>query len=162
MESVNQQPEPVIHFERITAVNVLDVCGLTATLTDGQRRSVADNAISIAQAHCSENAWMRAIYADETLVGFIMVHIGSDWRDGIDCPGVFLWRLMIAGMHQGHGFGQVAIACLADHLRALGIPRLYTSYHPGEEGPGGFYEKLGFVPTGEYYGDEPEVVLELL
>ena len=104
---------------------------------------------------------MRAIYADDVLVGFILLHIGSDWQDGIDCPGVFLWRFMIAGNHQGFGYGQAAMACLVDHLRALGIPQLFTSYDPGEEGPGKFYEKLGFVPTGEYYDDEPEVVLEL-
>lgn len=37
----------------------------------------------IAQAHCSENAWLRAIYADDTPIGFIMLHIGSDYDDEI-------------------------------------------------------------------------------
>lgn len=154
-----QTSSPVVHFERITARTVLEVCELNATLGEEQRKSVADNALSIAQAHFSENAWMRAIYADDTLVVFLLLHIGADWADGIDCSGVFLWRLMIAGPYQGLGYGKAAINCLVEHMRALGVPKLFTSYHPGEGGPGEFYRKLGFVPTGEFYGDEPEVVL---
>jgi diamine N-acetyltransferase len=102
---------------------------------------------------------MRAIYAGEELVGFLMLHIGSNWADGIDCPGVYLWRLMIAGPHQGKGYGEAAMRVLFAHCRSLGIPEIYTSYHLGEGSPEGFYRKLGFVPTGDHYGDEPEVVL---
>jgi diamine N-acetyltransferase len=152
---------PSIHFERITAKTVLDICHLSETLYPNQRESVADNAVSIAQGHFSEHAWMRAIYADDTPIGFIMLHFGSDWADGIDCPGVFLWRFMISGAYQGQRYGAAAMKHLVQHLRAMGIPELYTSFHPGIEGPGRFYEKLGFLPTGEFYGDEPEVVLKI-
>ncbi len=150
-----------IHFERITARTVLPVCRLSNTLPPEQKAAVTDNAVSIAQGHFSENTWMRAIYAGETLVGFIMLHIGSDWADGIDCPGVFLWRLMIAKPYQGCGYGREAMNVLIRHLRGLGVPALCTSYHLGEGSPEGFYKALGFVPTGEYYGDEPEVALWL-
>lgn len=152
---------PEVHFERITAGNVLKICQLSETLSPEQQRNVADNAISIAQGHCSEQAWMRAIYADEMPVGFIMLHFGSDYADGIDCPGVFLWRLMISGPYQAQGYGEAAMKLLIKHLKAMGIPELYTSYHTGPGGPGRFYERLGFIPTGEYYGDEPEVVLKI-
>lgn len=150
-----------IHFKRITAKTVLTICEMSQTLSVDQQGAVADNAISIAQAHFSENVWMRAIYKGSLPIGFIMLHIGSDWADGIDCPGVFLWRLMIAKSFQGQGYGRRAIECLIEHLRAQGIPELYTSYHLGEGSPEGFYKKLGFVPTGEYYGEEPEVVLRI-
>lgn len=155
-------PSPVVHFERITAKTVLAICQLSETISTEQRQSVADNALSIAQGHFSEQSWLRAIYLDETPIGFIMLHFGSDWGDGIDCPGVFLWRFMIGGQYQGRGYGEEAIKLLVEHLRALGIPELYTSYLPGADGPGRFYEKLGFLPTGEYYGDEPEVVLKII
>jgi diamine N-acetyltransferase len=155
------QSKPEVHFVRINADTVLKVCAMSETLSDVQRKFVADNALSIAQAHFSEQVWLRAIYVGEEPVGFIMLHIGSDWEDGIDCPGVFLWRLMISGPHQGKGYGAAAIDLLVEHLRALGIPELYTSYHPGEGGPEAFYHKLGFVPTGNYYGEEPEVVLKM-
>lgn len=150
-----------VHFVRISAQTVIEICAMSETLPEQQRKSVADNALSIAQGHFSDQVWMRAIYADETPVGFVMLHLGSNWEDGIDCPGVFLWRLMIVGPHQGKGYGASAIKLLIDQLRALGIPELYTSYHLGEGGPGLFYKKLGFVPTGAYYGDEPEVILKI-
>jgi diamine N-acetyltransferase len=150
-----------IHFKRLDPQNILEVCHLSDTLPGDQRKAVADNAVSIAQGHCSKNAWMRAIYLDNTPIGFIMLHIGSDWEDGIDCPGVFLWRLMISKEYQGQGFGRTAIEILIGHLRALGIPRLYTSYHLSQGSPAGFYNQLGFKPTGDFYGDEPEVVLEI-
>ena len=134
---------------------------MNETISDEQRKSVADNALSIAQAHFSDQVWMRAIYVEETPVGFIMLHLGSDWADGIDCPGVFLWRFMISGPHQGKGYGAAAIDLLVKHLRALGIPELYTSYLTGDDGPEAFYLNLGFIPTGNYYGEEPEVVLKL-
>lgn len=90
-----------------------------------------------------------------------MLHYGSDWVDGIDCPGVFLWRLLNLGHHQGKGLGTAAVNLLIVHLRALGTPELYTSYHLRDGGPEAFYRKLGFIPTGNYYGEEPEVVLKL-
>jgi diamine N-acetyltransferase len=153
---------PDIHFKRITASSVVPICRLSDTLTPAQRQMVADNAISIAQAHFSENCWMRAIYADDTPVGFILLHIGSDYDNGIDCPGVFLWRFMIAKPYQGLGYGRQAIDCLLAHLRAQGIPELYTSCDVGEQGPEGFYKGLGFVPTGGWYDDEIELKLTLV
>lgn len=158
-EMMNHTPD--IHFERISARTVLEICRLSETLSPAQRKMVTDNAISIAQAHFSENAWLRAIYADQTPVGFIMLHIGSDYADGIDCPGVFLWRFMIAGPHQSKGYGRRALDLLVDHLRAQGIPELYTSCGRGEASPEGFYLHYGFAPTGEFYGDEVELVLAL-
>lgn len=150
-----------VHFVRVTASIVLSICKMSETLSSDQRKAVADNAISISQGFCSDNAWMRAIYADRTLVGFIMLHIGSDWEDGIDCPGVFLWRLMISKPYQGKGYGIAAVELLISHLRSLGIPELYTSYAIGPASPKGFYDRLGFKPTGDFYGEEPEVVLKL-
>lgn len=153
--------EPDIHFHRITAKNVLAVCKLSETLTPAQRKMVADNALSIAQAHCSENVWMRAVYAGDTPVGFILLHIGSDYEDGIDCPGYFLWRFMIAGPYQGRQYGRLAMECLLSHLKAQAIPELYTSCGLGEASPEGFYRRLGFLPTGEMYDDEIELKLKI-
>ena len=151
---------PDIHFVRITARTLGAVCKLSETLTPGQRHMVADNVRSIAQAHFSENAWFRAIYADETPVGFIMLHYGSDYDDGIDCPGALLWRFMIARPFQGKGYGAAALRRLFTQLRSQGYHELYTSCGQGEESPEGFYRRLGFTPTGGHYGDEIELLLK--
>jgi diamine N-acetyltransferase len=152
---------PDIHFMRITVTTMNQICDLSETLSPPQRNMVADNVRSIAEAHFSESAWMRAIYADETPIGFIMTHTGSDYEDGIDCPGVFLWRFMIAGPYQGKGYGKRALEKLILHLKAMGIPLLYTSCGQGEGSPEGFYRKLGFTPTGGHYDHEIELVLRL-
>ena len=152
---------PDIHFMRITATTMNKICELSETLTPAQKHMVAPNVRSIAEAHFSPSVWMRAIYADDIPIGFIMTHTGSDYEDGIDCPGVFLWRFMIAGPYQGKGYGKLALEKLIQHLKAMGIPLFYTSYGPGEGSPEGFYKKLGFTPTGGHYDDEIELVLDV-
>ena len=115
---------------------------------------VAPNARSIAQAHFSDKAWFRAIYADQTPVGFIMLY------DDPEEPEYFLWRLMIAGPHQGNGYGRRAVELLIEYVKTRpGAKELRTSYVPVEGGPEGFYRRLGFQPTGEV--DDGEVVMRL-
>ena len=152
---------PDIHFMRITATTMNIICKLSDTLSPDHRRMVAPNVRSIAEASFSPSAWMRAIYADDTPIGFIMTHTGSDYEDGIDCPGVFLWRFMIAEPYQGKGYGRKALEKLIEHLKAMGIPLLYTSCGQGEGSPEGFYRQLGFYPTGDTYDDEIELVLNV-
>lgn len=148
-----------VSLRRISAQTVSDVCELSETLSEAQRNKVADNGTSIAEAHFSENAWFRAVYADDTPIGFVMLHIGADY-DVIDCPGAFLWRFMISGPYQGMGFGQKAIALVVRDLRGRGFTELFTSYGLGEASPEGFYKRLGFITTGETYDDEVEAVLK--
>jgi diamine N-acetyltransferase len=161
MISSSPETTPDIHFMRITVSTWRQICKLSETLSPTHRRMVAENVYSIVEGHFSESAWMRAIYADDTPVGFIMTHTGSDYEDGIDCPGVFLWRLMIAGPYQGKGYGKLALEKLIQHLKAMGIPLLYTSCCQGEGSPEGFYRRLGFRPTGDHYDDEIELVLDV-
>lgn len=88
--------------------------------------------------------WMRAIEADGTLVGFMMLAEATATN-----PDPFLWRLLIGRWHQGRGIGRRAIGELVERLRREGHRRLLVSWHPGPGGPEGFYLGLGFVPTGE-------------
>ncbi|MBG9801538.1 GNAT family N-acetyltransferase [Brevibacillus laterosporus] len=145
---------PGIHFRRINAQIVLEICNLSDTLSHAQRAMVADNAVSIAQAYFSENAWFRAIYTDDNAIGFIMLHQGSDYDDEIDVHGVYLWRFMIAGPYQGKGYGKQAIEVLAKHLKGQGINEITTSCESGEGSPMSFYTRLGFTPNGETFGEE--------
>ncbi|MDZ3833516.1 MAG: GNAT family N-acetyltransferase [Sphingopyxis sp.] len=148
-----------ISFRRITALNVCDVCDLSRTLSAEQRGVVADNGTSIAEGFCSQNAWFRAIHADETLIGFVMLHKGYDWDDGIECPGVYLWRFMIAGPFQKRGYGRRAIAMIIEHLKVEGWHELYTSFGLGAGSPQDFYLGMGFELTGDTYDEELEAVL---
>jgi hypothetical protein len=53
----NENTLPDVHFKHINAQTVVEICKLSETLSPQQRLMVTDNAISIAQAHFSENAW---------------------------------------------------------------------------------------------------------
>jgi diamine N-acetyltransferase len=150
--SINLGSEPVVSLREITAETVRDICALK--VAPEQEAFVAPNAVSIAEAHFTPIAWFRAIYADETPVGFVML------ADNPDAPEYFLWRLMIADGQQGHGYGRRAIALLVDYVRTRpGATELLVSYHPGEGSPRDFYRKLGFEETGRV--EDGEVVLRL-
>jgi diamine N-acetyltransferase len=144
----------VVSLRQVTAETVIQVCKLSDTLPAAQQKMVAPNAVSIAEAHFNDKAWFRAIYAGETLVGFIMLY------DDPQESEYFLWRLMIAAPYQGMGFGKRALELLVEYVRSRpGARALYTSYVPVVDGQEGFYRKLGFEPTGEI--DDGELVSKL-
>ncbi|MGD8902850.1 MAG: GNAT family N-acetyltransferase [Anaerolineae bacterium] len=136
-------------MREITGETVREICNLSNTLTPPRKYMVAPNAVSIAQAHFSPNAWFRAICADDMPVGFMMLY------DDPEGPEYFLWRLMIAGPHHGKGFGRRAIDLLVGHVRTRpGATVLETSCGQGPGSPEGFYRKLGFVRNGKMLGEE--------
>lgn len=145
-----------VSLREITAETVREICRLSDTLSEDQRKMVAPNAVSIAQAHFEPNAWFRAIYADDVPVGFIMLYDDSS-ADHVD-----LWRLMIAGPHQGKGFGRRALELAIERVKARPhVQTMTASYVPIEGGAGPFYEKLGFRPTGEIEDGEVAIRLAL-
>ncbi|QUB99116.1 GNAT family N-acetyltransferase [Cellulosimicrobium cellulans] len=158
---MNVDARSELSLRRVTALNVEEVCDLSDTLTAEQQEMVADNARSLAVGFCSGSAWFRAVYAGETPVGFVMTHTGYDWDDDIECPGVYLWRLMVARPYQGMGFGRRVVELVARDVLASGRTELFTSFGEGAGSPEAFYDRLGFVRTGDSYGDEPEVVLDV-
>ena len=122
-----------------------------------QSSFVATNEMSIAQAYFDrEIAWFRAIYADEIPVGFLMLSDNAKEQE------YFLWRLMIDARYQKLGFAKRAVELLFDYVRTRpGAKEIKVSYVPGDAGPQGFYEKLGFIPTGEMLGKEVEMCRDL-
>jgi diamine N-acetyltransferase len=60
-----------------------------------------------------------------------------------------LWKLLIDQRHQGRGYGAEAVWQVAGLVRAEGATELLNSYVPQDGGPAAFYERLGFVPTGQ-------------
>jgi len=141
-----------VTLREVTKETVRDICRLA--LGPGQDQFVASNAVSIAEAYFEPKAWFRAIYADDAPVGFVMLF------DHPDAPEYYLWRFMVAGEHQGKGFGRQAMGLLIEHVRGRpGAKELLLSYVPGEGSPEPFYRSLGFEPTGEMDGDE--VVMRL-
>lgn len=133
----------------LRALFVLDV-------SDDQQGYVAPNAWSIAEAAHSQTAWERAIYADETPVGYVLVSADEE------TPKYYLWRFMIDHRSQGNGFGRTAMEQVISHVRTLrDATEFVLSYVPGDHSPQGFYERLGFEDTGEVVGVERVMKLDL-
>ncbi len=151
-----------VSLREVTADNVRAVVKLR--VAPSQQGFVADNATSIAQAHFHADAWYRAIFVGDEPAGFVMI---SDHLQRPDPSGVpeherdqlYLWRFMIDERHQGRGIGQAALEQVMAHGRTLGAYRWFvTSYVKGPGSPLPFYERLGFVATGEE--DDGEWVLK--
>lgn len=146
--------DSAVTLREIGANTVRAICSLA--VRDDQQGFVAPNAVSIAEASFHDEAWFRAVYADDEPVGFVML------SDRPDKPEYYLWRFMIDARYQRLGFGRRAIALLIEHVRTR--PRateLLTSVVEGEGGPLPFYEGLGFALTGEYEDDEAILRLPL-
>ena len=140
-----------IALREITKENLRDIFKLK--VAPEQERFVAPNAVSIAQAYFDRDvAWFRAIYADDTPVGFVMLHDEPAERK------YYLWRFMIDHRFQGKGYGAQALQEVIAYVRRRpGAHEFLTSVVPGEGTPGAFYEKLGFAYTGDM--DEGERVM---
>jgi diamine N-acetyltransferase len=140
--------EPVVNSVRldpITGDNVRSVFNLS--VAPGQDQFVASNAWSLAQAYALHDiAWPRAIVAGSEVVGFLMLQIDPADEHG---HHFFLWRLMVGAAHQRRGIGTAALALALDEVRRRGGIEIFTSWVLGDGSPGLFYERLGFVPTGE-------------
>ena len=137
----------VVSLREVTIETVKMILDLK--VAPAQEKFVASNALSIAQAYFIKEAWFRAVYADETPVGFVMLHDDAEKQE------YFLWRFMIDVRYQGLGFGRRAIERLIEHVKnRSGATELVVSGVPGEGSPCPFYEKLGFRHTGEERHDE--------
>lgn len=147
-------PAATIDLREVTRETVRTICILH--VAPDQRRFVAPNAVSFAEAMFAPKAWFRAVVADDVPVGFVML--------SVDCetPEYYLWRFMIDQRYQGRGYGREALELVIEHVRSLpGAAELLVSWMPLPGGPEPFYLGLGFEPTGEMDGDEVVARLRL-
>ena len=148
----------LVSLREITADTVRQITDLS--VVPEQQRFVAPNAVSLAQALFSEEAWYRAIYVGDSPAGFVMLYDESLRAAPPPVPQIVLWRFMIDSRFQGRHVGAAALEQVIAHVRSKGgFASLTTSYVPGPGCPEPFYLRAGFRHTGKL--DDGEVVLEL-
>lgn len=149
-----------IELREITDANREAVVAIHAGPAEG--RFVSSVADSLEEAHETPEGspWYRAVYENSEPVGFVMLSWNCVPRPPEIIGPWFLWKLIVDERHQGRGIGRAIVDEVVRLIRAEGARELFTSHGIGADGPGGFYERLGFVPTGEL-DPEGERILRL-
>jgi diamine N-acetyltransferase len=156
MNEVALNEDAKIAFRKITGKTVWTICNLSVSEEQKQKKFVAPNAVSIAQAYFAKSAWFRAIYADETPVGFVM--LAEVPKRGKH----YLWRFMIDAKYQGRGYGRRALELVIRHVKKDPKAKaLYLSVSRARGSAAGLYRSFGFEFTGRVDGREHVMKLDL-
>lgn len=147
----------MVSLRPITDANRQAVLALRVSPAQEQFVSNVAESLVEAAAEPGGRAIQWALYDDETPVGFVMI---SDEVDGPEYIPHFLWKLLIDERHQRRGYGTAALDLVVEYFRERGVTVVSTTAEPGEGSPIPFYERYGFVRTGELVFDG-EILFEL-
>lgn len=126
------------------------------SVAEDQQNFVASNMYSLAEAKADGVSNPLAIYAGETMVGFIMFCF-----DKAEAKG-YIDRLMVDQRFQGQGYGRFAMTEAIRQLQETpGCQRIQISFHPENQAAEGLYYSLGFRRNGEMVEGEVVMMLEL-
>ncbi|MDG9726025.1 MULTISPECIES: GNAT family N-acetyltransferase [unclassified Streptomyces] len=147
-------------LEEITPANFDAAVGIR--VRPEQEFAVSPVMKSLAEAYLHPGvAWPRLIVDGDRPVGFLMAFYDIDWYEDGSVRRSGLWRLNIAAGEQGRGYGRFAVESVAQEVRRRGGKECYVTWHPGPNGPEGFYLGLGFRTDGETSEGETVGVLDL-
>lgn len=132
----------MIKLEEIKADNLEAV--LKLKVSKEQENFVSTTAYSLAQAYVyRENAYPFAIYADDTLVGFIMFGF-YELRNQYT-----LWKFLIDEKYQNKGYGKMALALGIEYMKKqYDIKEMYTGVAIDNDVAERLYHSVGFQLTG--------------
>lgn len=133
----------MVELREITKENYEECFNLK--VAESQKRFVSSTVHSLAQAWIYyDTAFPFAIYADDTMVGFIMLgyyEVGKYYT---------LWKLLIDEKYQNKGYGKKAIRLGIDYLvNRFKVKEVYTAYYTTNYIARELYESIGFRETGE-------------
>ncbi len=152
-----------VHLRKITLDNFQECVSLE--LYENQRKFVAPNIRSLAQAYVNPNLFPLAIYDAAALghekpqlpmVGFIMYEIMT----GVG----FILRLMIDSKYQQQGYGKAAMLEVIRRLKLYPeVELIATGHDPHNEIASKLYRSIGFVDWDIEFAvnHEPQVYLKL-
>ncbi len=132
---------------------------------DGERHLIAPNAEWIAQAAHVSEAITYGVFFEDRAVGLISLvdprlvendEARAEFRP--EC--LWVWRLMVDREHRGRGFGAAAIGHARRYATLSGLDAVsLTTKDTEPDNAVGFYERLGFQPTGRRIDGELELLL---
>src|SRR5699024_9252490 len=132
----------MIKLKEIKADNLEDV--LKLKVSKNQENFVSTTAYSLAQAYVYRgNAYPFAIYADDTLVGFIMFGF-YELRNQYT-----LWNFLIDEKYQYKDYGKIALLLDIEYMKKQhGIKEMYTGVAIDNNVAEHLYQSIVFQTTG--------------
>ena len=132
----------MVELREITKDNLEEVLDLS--IYEHQESFVSSTAYSLAQAYTyRETAFPFAIYADDTIVGFIMLGYYESRNQ------YTLWKFLIDKKYQNKGYGREALMQGIQYLKdRFGAEEVYTGVKPENESAKHLYRSVGFAATG--------------
>ncbi|OWR27260.1 GNAT family N-acetyltransferase [Saccharibacillus sp. O23] len=133
----------MIHLKKIGAENIKECLALQ--VGEDQQRWVRSAAESLALAYVhQETAVPFAIYADEQMVGFVMLRRNKEFRN------VLLWQFLIDRRYQARGYGKAAIRSVIEWVRQnTDYREIVVSCYEDNTNAIKLYRGLGFRDLGE-------------
>jgi diamine N-acetyltransferase len=136
-----------VTLREITMDNFIECIKLE--VTEDQKRFVATNVFSLAEAKADGVSHPLAIYAGDRIVGFIMFDFEPKEARG------YVSRLMVDTRFQGNGYGRAAMAQVIGRFAEIPECReIQTSFAPANTIAETLYLSLGFERTGEVVDGE--------
>jgi diamine N-acetyltransferase len=150
----------------ITPDNWVECIKLAPTAEQQAHSYVASNVLSLAQAY-AERWWTPlAVYADETMVGFVMYGRWPEggfaaWWGDKPTPGIdYILRMMIDGRYQGQGYGKAALTTLIERIKMQpGCRAIELDYDRDNLAAARLYTGCGFLPIKE--NEDGEILARL-
>ena len=132
----------MIELREITKANLNTVLALE--VFDHQKAFVSSVVASLAQAYVyKDTAFPFAVYAGNTLVGFIMLGYYEARNQ------YTLWKFLIDKKYQNKGYGKEALKKGIQYLQnTFHAKEIYTGVSVGNEQAKHVYKSLGFAETG--------------
>lgn len=138
----------MVELRKITKENYEECLNLN--VAENQKKFVSSNVHSLAQAWIYyDTAFPFAVYANNTMVGFIMLGYYED-------EGYYtLWKFMIDEKYQNKGYGRKALRLGIDFLiNRFKVKEIYTAYYTTNRIARNLYASVGFRETGEIVGNQ--------
>ncbi|WAC66588.1 GNAT family N-acetyltransferase [Agrococcus sp. SL85] len=138
-----------LRLEELSAGNVVAANGMT--LKRGQEAFLAANA-RLDEFVNVQSAWQRVVFDGDEPVAFVMAYFDpevdrEEYRSSV-------LRMYVAGNAQRKGVGTYTVEQVAEEARRQGFDSLYAVWEDGDQGPGRFFQAVGFEVVGESeYGE---------
>jgi diamine N-acetyltransferase len=132
----------MVTLKEIDKENFWDIIKLE--VEDYQKEYVLENSVSIAQSKIYPECIPKAIYSDDTLVGFLMYDIDREYDN------YWIDELMIDKKYQKKGYGKKAVEIIiAEMKKDANHNKIYLHIEKGNINAVKLYESFGFKMNGK-------------